>query len=121
MTAPATLPMSKTVQPTQTWSDIPATFANKTHKFPDEIQLAIQSVGSAARIARGWVGISIQQTCLSFGLAHRGAEHSPEAWFDLFPDIPAVAAFRQAQREGWITITKGYAYPNQKLADLICE
>ena len=121
MAAEVTLPMSKALQPTQAWSSIPRAFPDKARHLADEIQLAVQVLGSAAQIARGWVGVSIQQTCFSMGATSRGAEHSPEAWLDLFPDILAVAAFRRAQREGWITITKGYAYPNQKLADLICE
>lgn len=121
MVAPPTVPMSKTIQPTQEWGTVSRDLSGKTRGFPDEIQLAMQIVGSAAQMAKGWVGVSIQQTCFSLGAAHRGAEHSPEEWLDLFPDIPAVVAFRRARREGWITITKGYAYPNQKLADLICE
>lgn len=121
MVAPATLPMSRAIQPTQSWDAIPERFADKARHLSDEIQLAIQVVSSAARIAEGWVGVSIQQTCLSYGLAQHGQQHSPEAWLELFPDVPAVVAFRYAQRKGWITITKGYAYPNQKLADLICE
>lgn len=97
--------------------------------------LVVSTVGSAARLARQWVGVSVQEVYVAiwqldptlteakrFELSMQ-MEMTPAAWLSVqfAAGDQIAAAFMRAEREGWVTITDGIAYPTQKLADFLCR
>lgn len=125
------------VPPSGSPSAIPADVTRIIAPLDEGQQLVIETLASTARTAGKWMGICIRDVFIveelkkpslthtkeiELGVFH--ANFSPGAWFvaSLHAQRDVALAFKRASggNEPFVTIVDGYAYPTQRLADLVC-
>jgi hypothetical protein len=90
-------------------------------EIPMSHEIVLHLLGSAARFAGYWVGVSLQSSAIILGISSIPAEVdiSPARWMDLCADEAFVLDFLDAERAGLIRLEKGYAFPTQALANIL--
>lgn len=113
---------------------IPASLEWPTEELDDQAWAIVSIVGASARLNRQWVGMCVRDLYVSIWRqsSEPGAqknvalalEYEPAAWLSVQVALGAdelVKALKHAEREGWVTITDGVAYPTQRLAEFVCR
>lgn len=92
--------------------------------LPDQIRAVVSLLGSAAKIADCWVGVSGPVVISQLENLPLGAYMHPMAWMRIYgPSSKIAECFREAERQGLVRISdteKGHYYePTQALADIL--
>jgi hypothetical protein len=83
---------------------------------------AVQGLATFARNRREWVGVNLMHVAAALDKPEPGVTPvtTPSAWFDLNREKHSlIKIFLSAANAGYVTVVDGYAYPTQRLADLV--
>lgn len=125
------------VPPSGSPSAIPTDLTSITAQLDEGQRLVVETLALAAQAAGKWIGVCIRDVYIVEELKKPSltfadeielglhAAFDPNGWLvvGLHAQRSVALAFQRASQgsEALVTITQGYAYPTQRLADLVCS
>lgn len=112
---------------------IPADLSDRLGECDEKRRYLIEMLVASARVMHAWAGIAVRDLYIFAQLQKQltDAENialelqhmmPPRAWMSAhFGWADAKLGARQAEKDGWLTFSDGFAFPTQKLADFVCR